>query len=258
MSLETDELNQPNDDDAAGRHRRFGFLHADSGVDEDGVDRDVDDDAADDEDDTDVTGNPVVYDSTDDPDVVDADAVAPQPTFTPADSESATTLPGDGQIVEGEVVEEDVITPDGEYETETVVDTTPSTLDDTSTVPDSTVVNDAVPANDAVLPVAAFDGNAPLLGDSVTLKASWQQAAAEFVDDPRAAVAEAAELVEHTTQTLVGALQQRQQQLRGQWDNSTTTGVNGTVDQTGGTADTEELRHMMQSYRALFNQLTAL
>ena len=76
-------------------------------------------------------------------------------------------------------------------------------------------------------PVAAFDANAPLLGDPVGLRASWQQAAAEFVDDPRAAVADAAELVEHTAQTLVGALQQRQRQLRGQWENGTTTGVSG-------------------------------
>lgn len=220
MSLETDELNQPNDgDDAAGRHR-FGFRHADTGLDEDGMNRDVDD---------------------------------PQPTFTPAGDEPATTLlaPDDGQVVQGEVVTEEVTPVDADYE--------PSTLDDTKVVPESTAVHDAVPASTATAPsVAAFDENAPLLGDSVTLKASWQQAAAEFVDDPRAAVAEAADLVEHTAQTLVGALQQRQRQLRGQWENGSATGVNGTTDQTGPTADTEELRHLMQNYRALFNQLCAL
>jgi hypothetical protein len=230
MSLETSELNQPSDgDDSAGRHR-FGFRHADTGVDEDGVDRDVvDQDAADDEVDTD-----------DDP----------QPTFTPADNESDTTLdPADGQVVQGEVVE--VTTTDADYE--------PATVDD-ATVPatDTLPVSDAVPASTATAPpVAAFDENAPLLGDSVTLKASWQQAAAEFVDDPRAAVAEAAELVERTAQTLVGALQQRERQLRGQWETGTTTGANGSNGSTG-TVDTEELRHLMQSYRALFNQLCAL
>ena len=104
-----------------------------------------------------------------------------------------------------------------------------------------------------------YDANAPLLGDAVGLRASWQQAAAEFVDDPRAAVAEAAELVEHTAQTLVGALQQRQRQLRGQWETRTAAGVNGsaaTAGEASGTVDTEELRQLMQSYRALFNQLT--
>jgi hypothetical protein len=264
MSLETDELNQPNDgDDAGGRHR-FGFRHADTGVDEDGVNRDVDDEAvADDDVDTDdAVSTGTVYDSAGDPVAVDTDD--PQPTFTPADSEVDTTLvPEDGQVVQGEVVEDeivedDVTVPDSEYQASTLDD---STVPD-STVPDSTVVNDAVPAREATAPpVAAFDENAPLLGDSVTLKANWQQAAAEFVDDPRAAVAEAADLVEHTAQTLVGALQQRQRQLRGQWESGTATGVNGsngTTSQAADTADTEELRHLMQSYRALFNQLCAL
>ena len=248
MSLETDELNQPNDgDDAGGRHR-FGFRHADTGLDENGVNRDVDDDAADDDLDTDDAVNTgTVYDSTGDPVAVDTDN--PQPTFTPADGEADTTMvPEDGQVVLGEVVEDEVM-----EDNVTVPD---------STVPDGTVVSDAVPAREATAPpVAAFDPNAPLLGDSVTLKASWQQAAAEFVDDPRAAVAEAAELVDHTAQTLVGALQQRQRQLRGQWENGAATGVNGssgTTDQASGTVDTEELRHLMQSYRALFNQLCAL
>ena len=68
---------------------------------------------------------------------------------------------------------------------------------------------------------ADFDPNAPLLGDAVGLRASWQQAQAGFVDDPRAAVADAAELVEHTAQTLIGSLQQRQRALR---TSGTTTG----------------------------------
>jgi len=228
MSLETDELNQPNDGDDAGRHR-FGFRHADTGLDEDGVGRDVDDDA------------------DDDAVVTNADDL--QPTFTPADGEPTTTLlaPEDGDVVQGEVVSEDVTPVNADYES--------STFDHTSTAG----VNGTVPASTTTAPpVAAFDEKAPLLGDSVTLKASWQQAAAEFVDDPRAAVAEAASLVEQTAQTLVGALQQRQRQLRGQWENGSANGVNGTTDQLVSMGDTEELRHLMQSYRALFNQLTTL
>jgi hypothetical protein len=250
MSTETSELNQPNDgSDSSEPRRRFGFLHADTGVDEDAVDRDAlttDADAdAEDEDDTDVTDDALVYDSTDDPDVVDQDVVDPQPTFTPS-ATGPTTLPDprepiDGPVVQGEVVPDAVTDADGQLE--------PTTLDDTT-----------VAASEAPLPqAAAFDPNAPLLGDAVGLRASWQQAAAEFVDDPRGAVADAAELVEHTAQTLVGALQQRQRQLRGQWENGTAAGVNGTdegVSGTSGTVDTEELRHLMQSYRALFNQLT--
>jgi hypothetical protein len=149
---------------------------------------------------------------------------------------------------------------DGQPEPTTLDDTA---VDDTTAVPASVPVSEAVPATEAVpAPVsqtAVFDDNAPLLGDAVGLRASWQQAAAEFVDDPRAAVADAAELVEHTAQTLIGALQQRQRQLRGRWENGTAAGVNGsdaTVGEASGTVDTEELRHLMQSYRALFNQLT--
>jgi hypothetical protein len=270
MSTETSELNQPNDgSDSDEPRRRFGFRHADTGVDEDGVDRDVVTTGVDDEDDTgltDVTGGSAVYDSADDPDVVDEDVVEPTPTFTPSDSGPTAILPDprepvDGSVVQGEVVPDDATDVDGRLEPTTLDDATldDSTVDDT-TVPASVPVTETVPASEAPLaPATDFDPNAPLLGDSVSLRASWQQAAAEFVDDPRAAVADAAELVEHTAQTLIGALQQRQRQLRGRWENGTAAGVNGsdaTVDGTNGTVDTEELRHLMQSYRALFNQLT--
>ena len=137
MSLETDELNQPNDDDAGGRHRRFGFLHADTGVDEDGVDRDdVNADATGDDVDTDDAVNTgTVYDSTGDPVMpfLTPKTGRPEPTFTPTDSEADTTVPGaGGEVVEGEVVEEDVITPDGRVRDGHGGPTTPSTLDDTT------------------------------------------------------------------------------------------------------------------------------
>jgi hypothetical protein len=249
MSAETSELNQPdNGGDSGEPRRRFGFLHADTGVAEDDVDRDAVTSDVDDEDDTDVTGDTAAYDSAGGPGVVDEDAVDRQPTFTPA---------ADGPVVQGEVVPDDVTGPDGQPEPTTLDD---ATLDDATTVPASVPLSEAVPASEAPVPqAAAFDANAPLLGDAVGLRASWQQAAAEFVDDPRAAVADAAELVEHTAQTLIGALQQRQRQLRGQWENRTAAGVTGSdggAGEANGTVDTEELRHLMQSYRALFNQLT--
>lgn len=276
MSTETSELNQPNDgSDSDEPRRRFGFRHADTGIDEDGVDRDVVTTGVDDEDDTDVTGGTSVYDSADDADVVDEDVVDPTPTFTPPDTGPTATLPDprepvDGSVVQGEVVPDDATDVDGRLEPTTLDDATldDAAVDDTTVpasvpvTPASVPVTETVPASEAPLaPATDFDPNAPLLGDSISLRASWQQAAAEFVDDPRAAVADAAELVEHTAQTLIGALQQRQRQLRGRWENGTAAGVNGsdaTVDGTNGTADTEELRHLMQSYRALFNQLCAL
>jgi len=58
----------------------------------------------------------------------------------------------------------------------------------------------------------------PLIGDAAALRANWRRVQGDFVDDPRAAVSNAADLVEHTAQALVGALRQRQQELRGLWD----------------------------------------
>jgi hypothetical protein len=247
MSTETSELNHPNDgSDSDEPRRRFGFRHADTGVDEDGVDRDVVTTGVDDEGDT---------------DVVDEDVVESTPTFTPSDGGPTATLPDPRESVDGSVVQGEVVPDDATLDDTSVDDTSvDDTIVDDTTVPASVPVTETVPASEAPLaPATDFDPNAPLLGDSVSLRASWQQAAAEFVDDPRAAVADAAELVEHTAQTLIGALQQRQRQLRGRWENGTTAGVNGsdaTVNGANGTVDTEELRHLMQSYRALFNQLT--
>jgi hypothetical protein len=112
------------------------------------------------------------------------------------------------------------------------------------------------------------DKDGPLFGDVAGLRASWQQIQAEFVDDPREAVADAAALVEHTTQALVGSLRQRQQRLRAMWDDAHsagaedgkgTTGVGdrGDADQpaAGGVTDTEQLRLLLQRYRVLFNQI---
>jgi hypothetical protein len=50
-----------------------------------------------------------------------------------------------------------------------------------------------------------------------------------------------------------GSLQQRQRALRTQWDNDGS-GAAGPSDG-GELSDTEQLRHLMQDYRNLFNQL---
>jgi hypothetical protein len=94
--------------------------------------------------------------------------------------------------------------------------------------------------------------NEPLLSDPTGLRQQWQQVQAEFVDDPQEAVGHAADLIEQTTQTLVETLRQRQQELRAGWDDSDKNGATSAEV----TADTERLRQMMRSYRALFDQLT--
>jgi len=65
---------------------------------------------------------------------------------------------------------------------------------------------------------AMADLDAPLVADADGLRASWLRIQAEFVDDPKEAVADAAALVEHAAQALVGTLQQRQLRLRAIWD----------------------------------------
>jgi hypothetical protein len=120
-----------------------------------------------------------------------------------------------------------------------------------------------------VRPTAGLDG--PLISEADELRTSWQRIQAAFVDDPRDAVTDAAGLVEHTAQALIGALRQRQQQLRAMWDRD---GMPDGVEyaDSGGTAprpasadgdtrtaadgpDTEQLRLLLQRYRALFNHL---
>jgi hypothetical protein len=101
---------------------------------------------------------------------------------------------------------------------------------------------------------------APLLGDATELRARWQRVQGDFVDDPLAAVGDAADLVGQTAETLVAALRQRQRDLRAAWQRSaggSPTAADGQspAAMAPGAPDTEQLRLMMQRYRALFNQL---
>ena len=258
MSVETSRTNSPGDGESDDE-QTYGYRSADSAAavdddldDEDELDDDtvarVDDDEDDDDDATVVQGT--VYDSsavdygttdsgvtdygTADPDAVVTDVDDPQPTFTPVD---------DGTVDDTAVTDVPV----------TDADANAPTLNETDDVP-VVPAEAADPVTEAPLASATdVDLNGPLLGDSVSLRANWQQAQAGFVDDPRAAVADAAELVEHAAQTLIGSLQQRQQALRSQWDNNGS-GATGPSD-TGELSDTEQLRHLMQDYRNLFNQL---
>jgi hypothetical protein len=115
------------------------------------------------------------------------------------------------------------------------------------------------------------DMEGPLIGDVAGMRASWERIQAGFVDDPREAVADAAALVDHAAQTLVGMLQQRQQRLRGLWDGATSPGSTRSADGidapsvtdsdgTGqrtptGAPDTEQLRVLMRRYRSLFDEI---
>jgi len=100
--------------------------------------------------------------------------------------------------------------------------------------------------------IDAADLSEPLLGDAAGLRARWQRAQSDFVDDPRAAVSDAAALVEQTARAMIDAVEQRQRLLRQQWERGQA--GDGSA-QAGEPADTEWLRLTMRRYRDLFNQL---
>jgi hypothetical protein len=81
-----------------------------------------------------------------------------------------------------------------------------------------------------------------LLSDTTDLRSQWQQIQFMFVDDPRASVTEAADVIEQVAAKLQAAIQERQRALRGRWDG-------------GGNADTEALRETLRMYRAFLYQL---
>jgi hypothetical protein len=102
-------------------------------------------------------------------------------------------------------------------------------------------------------PVAAdTDLEEPLLADAAGLRARWRRAQSDFVDDPRAAVTDAAALVEQTAQAIIDAVEQRQRLLRQQWQRGQADDQNAPA---GDPSDTERLRQTMRRYRALFEQL---
>jgi hypothetical protein len=211
----------------------------------------------------------------------------PQPTFTARPDGPAAPVP------------EPALAPDGAAESDdTLPDAPANGLDDPAesdrTMPDAPALgpDDGAPAEpgdalggDPVPPadpvpgddLAAADGDRPqahplpttagldepLLSDADGLRSRWQRVQAGFVDDPQEAVGEAADLIEQTAQAMVGALRQRQRQLRVMWEGGRAGGPvpPESAARDGASApgargqDTEHLRQMMRHYRTLFNQL---
>ena len=199
----------------------------------------------------------------------DETAPPPRPTFTARTSEPPlTVVPGPASPPDDTVPGDTVIDP--------VAETAVDTAEPGVTVPPAPATGPDDEAAVAAVPAAApgavqappagqglTDGDSmagrpspitadldePLLADVAGLHVRWQRVQAGFVDDPREAVGDAADLIEQTAQAMVGALRQRQRQLRVLWEH----GQGGEPAAPG--ADTEHLRQMMQRYRALFNQL---
>jgi len=93
-----------------------------------------------------------------------------------------------------------------------------------------------------VIAAPAPNSYGSLFPDTADLRSQWQQIQFMFVDDPRASVTEAADVIGQVAAQLQEAIQERQRSLRSRWD--------------GGTqADTEVLRETLRMYRAFLYQL---
>ncbi len=101
-----------------------------------------------------------------------------------------------------------------------------------------------VPAADTSPVIAAPPASTygSLISDTTDLRSQWQQIQFMFVDDPRASVTEAADVIDQVAAKLQEAIQERQRALRGRWD-------------AGTRADTETLRETLRMYRAFLYQL---
>jgi hypothetical protein len=74
---------------------------------------------------------------------------------------------------------------------------------------------------------------------------NWRGLQSDFVDDPRAAVRQADELVAEVMQTLASTFAEHKRTLEGQWSR-------------GDEVQTEDLRLALQQYRTFFHQLLAI
>ena len=88
---------------------------------------------------------------------------------------------------------------------------------------------------------------APLFADdqAAELRARWQEAQTEFVDDPRRAVQDADALVADLMKRLATTFADERNNLEDQWEH-------------GDDVSTEELRVTLQRYRSFFDRLLSL
>jgi hypothetical protein len=95
-----------------------------------------------------------------------------------------------------------------------------------------------------------------LLPDAADFTAQWQQIQFRFVDDPRASVTEAAEVVSQVTAKLEAAIQERQRAIQ-ERQQAIQDRQRSLQDRWGedSQADTETLRETLRMYRAFLDQL---
>jgi len=106
---------------------------------------------------------------------------------------------------------------------------------------------DAQPINSGGQGVAREEGPGPLLpGDLVQdLRNRWDHVQTGFVDEPRAAVQQADELVAQAMKHIAESFANERNRLEQQWDR-------------GDDVNTEDLRQALRKYRAFFQRLLSV
>ena len=94
---------------------------------------------------------------------------------------------------------------------------------------------------------AREEGPGPLLSTETVqdMRSRWDQIQAGFVDEPRAAVQQADELVASAMKQIAEGFAQERSKLEQQWDR-------------GDDVNTEDLRQALRRYRAFFQRLLSI
>jgi hypothetical protein len=104
------------------------------------------------------------------------------------------------------------------------------------------------PIEDVAIPARSAASTASSLFDpeaAKDLQTRWNEIQVAFVDEPRAAVERANNLVAETTQRLANSFASGRQKLENEWNQ-------------GGDVSTETLRLTLQHYRSFFNRLLVI
>ena len=212
----------------------YGRVAADHEAEDEAEDNDEDEDDEDEDEDDDLTDPDAVIIAEVDEEPGDDEVPEPVAGFarTPVASPANATVP-DG--------ESDASTEDAE--TAAAVDHDAAQA---ATVPESDVIAEAarpgVPKHAGVPSAATTATAGGPGGDPEQLREQWSAIQSSFVDDPRASVAAASELVNEAITALVATIAERERSLRGEWED--------------GSADTENLRNALRGYRGLLDQVT--
>ena len=196
-------------------------------------------------------------------------ATAPAPTTAPATALAPATAPAPATAVRTTpattpTAPTPATAPTTAPTTAPATALAPATTPAPATAPTPATAIRTTPATARMATTAtASTADEPLLADAAGMRTSWLKVQAGFVDDPRAAVSDAADLIEQAAQALAASLRQRQRQLRVMWDQGTADGAPARAGSPAGRGsagpgdipDTEDLRLMMQRYRSLFNQI---